>query len=154
LYEGWCHFVLEEFIGVDQLPWELRRRRRIGARDGIENQPSTRSGSGKGETKGAPPLVDITYALLAQYMDPVDDTPSWLASPEVKQFLGPRARMTIMVNGVWNRSTTWRGVRDLAVGEEAEEGDEEGEEEPEEWDAGSEGSDQPVFDEPPSHLLH
>lgn len=153
LYEGWCDFVLEGFIGADQLPWELRRRRRIGEHDnGTENHPSIRSGSGKRETKGAPPLVDITYALLARYMDPVDDTPSWLASSDVKQFLGPRARMTIMVNGVWNRSTTWRGVRDLAVGDEAEERDEEGDEEPEEWDADSEDSERLAYDKPPSHL--
>lgn len=162
MYAGWCDVVLEGFIGEDHLPWDLRRRAREGryrlTSEDNRSVTGTKLPSGN-ESLGPRPLLDTSYEVLSRYMDPQDDdAPSWLNSPDIKQFLGAKARMTIMANGVWYRHTTWRGVRDIAVGSDPEGDEAEGEvsadDEPEEWDAASSTSDAQgsPFDLPVTHL--
>lgn len=153
LYEGWCEVVLREFIGDDQLPWDIRRRR--GARRGV-NRWATSDARTRVTENGPPPLVDTVYGILSRSMGAHGDAPGWLADADVKRFLGTRGRVSVMLHGVWRGCATWRGVRDCASGEEGE-GEGEGmadNAQSGEWDADS-GSETngPGYDHRIEHLF-
>jgi hypothetical protein len=120
------------------MPFEVQRRRR--RRRDAEDFRGART------SRGPPSLVNTTLRLLSRYMDPPatsDRETSWLASTDVKRYLGTQVRMAILVHGVWERWTTWRGVRDLAAGEENVDqvaGGDGGEKEDDDWDAASSAS--------------
>lgn len=139
MYELWCGGVMDGYVREEQLPFDIQQRRRR-TRDAFDP-------TGTKTPRGPPSLVNTTLRLLSRYMDasPINPTgeSSWLASTDVKRYLGDQARMAIMVHGVWEGWATWRGVRDLAAGSD-EDGrkveDLSGKEEPEEeddWDAES-----------------
>jgi hypothetical protein len=141
MYELWCGDVVEEYVRDEQLPFDIQRRRREREAEGS---------TGRKTSRGPPSLVNTTLRLLSRYMDPPPSgqagEASWLASAEVKWYLDVQMRMAIMVHGVWEGWTTWRGVRDLAAvwdadtsGVKDREGKEEQDEE-DDWDAESSAS--------------
>lgn len=138
MYELWCGEVVEGYVREEQMPNDVQRRRR--RRRDAEDFRGART------SRGPPSLVNTTLRLLSHYMDPPatsDRETSWLASADVKRYLGAQVRIAIMVHGVWEGWTTWRGVRDLAAGEEDDDrvgGDAGGENEDDDWDATSSAS--------------
>lgn len=141
MYQLWCGEVVEGYAREEQMPFEVQRRRR--RRRDAENFAGSRT------SRGPPSLVNTTLRLLSRYMDPPptnNTETSWLASPDVKRYLGTQVRMAVMVHAVWEGWGTWRGVRDLAAGEDEGHRDAEGvdggkeEGEDDDWDAESSAS--------------
>lgn len=149
MWEGWCREVVEGFVGVEKMPFEVQRRRREVPRSHEHGL------SDVAPLRGPPSLVNSTIRLLSRHMDAVNSgETSWLTSPDVKQFLGTEVRMSVMLHAVWDGGTTWRGVRDMALGcvvdhAQTEQPDDE-EEAHEDWDASSSSS----SSEPPPTIPH
>ncbi|KAJ9091421.1 hypothetical protein QFC19_009131 [Naganishia cerealis] len=90
---------------------------------------------------GPPSLLANSIKVLSRFMDPLaptatttrdsaapsassqpptsEESNSWLNSSDVKRLLAPDIRLGIMIHGVWEGSTRWKGVRDLAQGVDA-----------------------------------
>jgi hypothetical protein len=139
----WYERVVESYVDEGKLPFDLtcrsrRKRRRLSDDDGGAKSPM--SYMAENSPVGPPSLLANSIKVLSRFIDPLPpdsptskarhlaasstssytpthgDTTSWLNAPEVKRFLSLDTRMAIMIHGVWNGSTSWKGIRDLAQG--------------------------------------